>query len=115
MRENLDPFNQHPDQNKDKDLLRALLDAQGLDAASAERTMLTLDTQVASRGANLSAGQRQVIALARAIVRGSKLLFMDEATSSIGTFPSTSSDQRCADTDKGNRLQHRRDDPEGSP
>ncbi|KAF9807668.1 hypothetical protein IEO21_08126 [Rhodonia placenta] len=40
---------------------------------------ITLDTQVASGGSNLSFGQKQILALARAIVRQSKLLILDEA------------------------------------
>lgn len=38
---------------------------------------------VEAEGANLSVGERQVVQLARAIVKGSKVIIMDEATSSV--------------------------------
>lgn len=41
---------------------------------------ITLDSAISSGGGNLSVGQRQILALARAIVRGSKLLILDEGT-----------------------------------
>ena len=54
--------------------------------ALSDENRLTLDSEIASGGGNLSVGQRQIIALARAIVRQSKLLILDEATSAIGMF-----------------------------
>jgi len=43
------------------------------------------DTELANNGANLSQGQRQMIAIARAAVADPPVLIMDEATSSIDT------------------------------
>lgn len=42
-------------------------------------------TQVSERGGTLSAGQRQLISLARAMLKNPKILILDEATSSIDT------------------------------
>ncbi|KAI0705528.1 P-loop containing nucleoside triphosphate hydrolase protein, partial [Earliella scabrosa] len=46
---------------------------------------ITLDTLIAGAGNNLSVGQRQMIALARAIVRRSKLLILDEDSADYET------------------------------
>ena len=86
LRQNLDPFGEHDDA-----VLNDALRSAGLFSVQSEtdQSRITLDSEIASGGGNLSVGQRQIIALARAIVRQSKLLILDEATSAIGASPAS--------------------------
>lgn len=83
LRENLDPFQEYDDAT-----LNSALRASGLFSLQTEdsKNGINLDTKISSGGGNLSVGQKQVLALARAIVRGSKLLILDEGSARFGTF-----------------------------
>ncbi|OCH84366.1 multidrug resistance-associated ABC transporter [Obba rivulosa] len=80
LRQNLDPFGQYDDT-----VLNDALRAAGLFSLQSQddEGRITLDSEIASGGSNLSVGQRQILALARTIVRQSKILILDEATSAI--------------------------------
>ncbi|KAI9217146.1 P-loop containing nucleoside triphosphate hydrolase protein [Blastocladiella britannica] len=77
VRSNLDRFNEADDQT-----LWDCLERAGLkDYVDAQENKL--DAPIAENGENLSVGQRQLLCLARAMVRRSKVLVMDEATASV--------------------------------
>ncbi|KAF9476386.1 P-loop containing nucleoside triphosphate hydrolase protein [Pholiota conissans] len=76
LRQNLDPFDDFGDAHLNDALCAAgLFSLQSSDDSIAS---VTLDTIIASGQPGISVGQRQIIALARALVRGSKLLILDE-------------------------------------
>lgn len=57
---------------------------QSSTTAHAEReNRFDLETTVGEDGSNFSAGERQLVALCRALVKDSKIIVMDEATSSV--------------------------------
>ncbi|KAI0260131.1 putative ATP-binding cassette transporter protein YOR1 [Gloeopeniophorella convolvens] len=104
LRSNLDPFGLHDDARLWDALKRSYLveDTKRVSTLKAEEATtdgddeqlptgattpvgprFSLDSTIEEEGSNLSVGQRSLVSLARALVKDSKILILDEATASV--------------------------------
>lgn len=79
LRKNLDPFDVDYDENKLWNALEAVKLKEYVIAMGSNG----LDFVISEGGSNLSVGQRQLVCLARAILRKNRILVMDEATANV--------------------------------
>ncbi|KAI1754416.1 P-loop containing nucleoside triphosphate hydrolase protein [Xylaria castorea] len=104
VRSNLDPFSEHSDLELWSALRQADLVSADAGPDDKDPGRIHLDSVVEEEGLNFSLGQRQLMALARALVRGSRIIVCDEATSSVDMETDDKIQKTMAEAFKGRTL-----------
>lgn len=86
----------------EEQVIEALAKVRALDAI--ERLPKGIFTEIVERGKGISAGERQLIALARSVLFGAKIFILDEATSNIDVETEHRIQQAVRDLSKDNTV-----------
>lgn len=121
LRTNLDPFSEYSDDDiweslrschflescmihRQSSVASPNIDHMVADSLDLDFHNINLETAISEGGSNFSQGQRQLLCLARAILKRSKVIVLDEATASVDHDTDVKIQQTIRDRFKGSTL-----------